>query len=203
MPREGLPDPDSKYDYHWDALTEFEQRWGKIKHHLQSLSEAAAERESSFLVQQKHVTEAAESLLETKLRSNPRRCLFISYSHQDRDSLQDLLHSLDASGVTYFLAQRDIELGETWYKRIIQEIRDCRMFLSFITPSFLQSEWRLLEAGVALASEKEFLQVFYHSDPDQLEDSLKSFQTKTVKNNSDLASVVSFLESKCNISADA
>ncbi|MGB3510187.1 MAG: AAA-like domain-containing protein [Microcoleaceae cyanobacterium] len=79
--------------------------------------------------------------------------VFISYSSQDpdRELARQFEATLTAAGHQIFMAADQIRLGENWFRRINQELRQCDYLLLFLPPQSAQSE--LLTYQVQLARE--------------------------------------------------
>ena len=71
--------------------------------------------------------------------ANGPRHVFISFSHDDHEFINELALLLAASGITCFKADRDIDPATDWDESIWDAIRGCRVFISVLTPNFLKS----------------------------------------------------------------
>jgi hypothetical protein len=154
------------------------------------------------LVERKHVRQAAKSLFKTAVvvegaRGAPPHCLFISLSHEDGPFAEDLTQKLDAAGLTYCKADRDIQLASDWAEATWDLIRGCSVFLCVVTPRFLKSRWFLLEAGAACACKKRVVLALRHVETKQVPEPLDRFQSMTVENNQQLDTLIKKLRRMC------
>ena len=80
--------------------------------------------------------------------------IFISYASTDR-RLADLLrkHLADDRKLGVVM-DREIEIGEDWRKPLTAALDTSDVVILLVSPAFLQSQWNLYEAGVALAKER-------------------------------------------------
>ena len=76
---------------------------------------------------------------------------FISYSTSDKRVAADVRSALFDLGVDCFLAHDDLRVSEEWKRRILEELRKCKVFVALLSKSFKTSEWAPQEAGFAVA----------------------------------------------------
>lgn len=75
--------------------------------------------------------------------------IFISYSRQDQNFVSSIVHVLRARHLNVFFDQ-DIGVGEDWPRALEKAIEESRVIAIFVTPSYLKSDWGLLERNAAL-----------------------------------------------------
>ena len=80
--------------------------------------------------------------------------VFISYSRQDAPLVDTVLRELRRNGVDYW-SDEQIGSGEDIVEAIDTAIRQSSIFVLLVSPSFLDSNWSMLEAGAALARARE------------------------------------------------
>jgi len=74
---------------------------------------------------------------------------FISYSHHDRKRGSDVKKVLNDFGIEAFLAHDDILVSQEWRDRIMQELKECKIFVPLLSKAFKTSDWAPQEIGVA------------------------------------------------------
>lgn len=79
---------------------------------------------------------------------------FISYSYADREYARQAKQVLEEVGVTAFLAHEDLEVSEEWKERIIEELKDCDLFVPLLSKDFRRSKWAPQEAGFVASRPK-------------------------------------------------
>ena len=72
---------------------------------------------------------------------------FISYAYQDRVYGGRAKNVLAEVGIEAFLAHEDLEVSEEWRDRILDELRQCKLFVPIFSERFLQSRWASQEVG--------------------------------------------------------
>ncbi len=72
---------------------------------------------------------------------------FISYSTVDKKYGAAIKTALDEIGIKSFLAHDDLKVSEVWQKRIISELKECRIFVPLLSEAFKASEWCGQELG--------------------------------------------------------
>ena len=72
---------------------------------------------------------------------------FVSYSNADRVIGAEVKAALGAVGIETFLAHDDLQVSETWQRRILQELRRCDLFIPILSEHFVESNWAPQEAG--------------------------------------------------------
>ena len=76
---------------------------------------------------------------------------FISYQTKQKEvagSVYKLLAGLD---VPAFLAHEHIEVSQEWRVKILEELRDSRLFIALLSAEYHQSPWCTQESGIAAA----------------------------------------------------
>lgn len=72
---------------------------------------------------------------------------FISYSTADKKHGAIVKEALDEIGVKSFLAHDDLAVSEEWQKRIIAELKQCKIFIPLLSEAFKASDWCGQETG--------------------------------------------------------
>jgi len=80
--------------------------------------------------------------------------VFLSYSSEDKRIAGEIKSYLKSLGFDVFLAHEDIEPSVEWQEKIIQNLKDCDVFLPIISENFQRSKWTDQETGFALALNK-------------------------------------------------
>ena len=73
---------------------------------------------------------------------------FISYSTKDKAHAASVKAVLDQLGIDGFLAHENIKVSEPWKKRILTELRACKIFVPLLSRSFKRSNWCGQEVGL-------------------------------------------------------
>jgi len=197
-----------EYELNFDAANELEKQAERAKKILERLAAhlAATEPQRGLefldLVEQEHVCQAAELLLGTAYfpaaHATPAlHCVFISFSHEDEAFIEELIDRLAEVGVTYFKADRDVQPVSDWAEAIWEAIGSCRVFLSVLTPRFLQSDWCKFEGGAACASKKMVLPVLRYVEQNDVPEPFSRFQSMIVESGEQLDSLVEELKELC------
>ena len=79
---------------------------------------------------------------------------FISYSHKDRVCARLVKQILAEVGVEGFLAHEDLKVSDEWQERILEELRECALFIPILSARFLESAWTLQEVGFIVSRPK-------------------------------------------------
>ncbi len=165
-------------------------------------NEAGRDSNLRDLVERKHILKAAELLFGSvgapkPSSSGPARAVFISYSHDDEPFVNELAGKLVRAGITHFKADRDIRTATDWYERLLEEIRGCRVFLSVLTPRFLQSPWREFEGGAACVSQKKVVTALRYVEPQDLRPPYDRWQSMKVETSEQVDQLVEVLKELC------
>jgi TolB-like protein/Tfp pilus assembly protein PilF len=91
--------------------------------------------------------------------------VFLSYASQDAEAAQKIAEALRTAGIEVFLDQSELRGGDSWDKKIRQEIHDCLLFIPIISQhsqerleGYFRREWRLaIERAGDMAAQKAFL----------------------------------------------
>lgn len=83
-----------------------------------------------------------------------KRKVFISYSYKDKPSVDSLIKALDDQKVEYWTDHK-IRAGQEWMKEIEKALYSASVYLFFISPDFLASDWAMFEIGLAFGRARE------------------------------------------------
>lgn len=72
---------------------------------------------------------------------------FISYSTKDKRAGGAVKAIFDDLKIDSFLAHDDLRVSEEWKERILEELKDCTIFVPLLSKAFKQSNWCGQEAG--------------------------------------------------------
>ena len=75
---------------------------------------------------------------------------FISYSTKDKKYGVAVKAALGEISVKSFLAHDDVQVSEEWKKRILAELKECKIFVPLLSEPFKASEWCGQEIGVVV-----------------------------------------------------
>jgi hypothetical protein len=79
--------------------------------------------------------------------------VFLSYSAEDKVIAGRIKFLLERFGMEVFLAHEDIEPSSDWEDVIVEELKNCSVFIPILTENFSLSKWTDQETGFALARE--------------------------------------------------
>lgn len=80
--------------------------------------------------------------------------IFFSYSNKDREIVGELKKHLKVIGFEIFLAHEDINPSLEWPDEIIKNLKECDIFIPYLTENFKESEWTDQETGIAISEGK-------------------------------------------------
>jgi hypothetical protein len=80
--------------------------------------------------------------------------VFISYSHQDRESATQITRAL-ADRHVLVRSDQEIREGAEWEREIEKGLTEAKVLILCLSPSFLASDWAQLEIGMALSRSRE------------------------------------------------
>lgn len=84
--------------------------------------------------------------------SSPRQVkAFISYSHEDRVYGGQAKTALAEVCIVSFLAHEDLNVSDEWRERILEELRQCDLFVPLLSANFLASKWAPQEVGFIIS----------------------------------------------------
>jgi hypothetical protein len=87
------------------------------------------------------------------MRKKNQRDLFLCHSSEDKnDVVFPFTRTLEAHGVSYWIDQAEIKIGDSISAKIDEGLRDSRYVLAFISKSFLERKWPEQELRSALSS---------------------------------------------------
>jgi hypothetical protein len=89
--------------------------------------------------------------------------VFISYAHKDSALIMPALRAMQESGYRIWFDQ-GIEAGTEWSNNIAAHLRDCDVFVAFISKNSAASENCLDEIAYAKSHQKKSLLIFLESD---------------------------------------
>jgi TIR domain len=169
-----------EYDLHFEATEELEKQAQKAEPALRHLAVqlAASEldgRSSEVIVFAEHVRKAAEILFQIPPVAAPAKPIFISCSRGDGPFIDELKAKLERHHLAYFESGR-IKTGAQWTKAISKAIQGCTVFLSVVTPRFLESNWFLIEGGAALCANKRMYFALRHVEEGNIPSPFNQFQ---------------------------
>src|SRR5262245_27610239 len=145
-----MSDKPRKYHLNSDAATEHNLQGKRAAPILEQLAADLAAGDPTRpdaerdLVERSHVLRAAELLYGSIVRDLEESLevmsppIFISYSSEDRDFVQEINADLAKAGLAAFLAERSIETSADWAKLLWRAMRRCRVAFFVLTPQAVQ-----------------------------------------------------------------
>lgn len=85
--------------------------------------------------------------------------VFISYSTKDLEIVNKIKEQLKREGVEVFIAEYSIEPGEKLNKRIVEEIKNCDLFILIWSKNSRKSEYVNQEIGMAKCANKTIIPI--------------------------------------------
>ena len=91
--------------------------------------------------------------------------VFLSYGSEDAQAAQHIADALRAAGIEVWFDREELRGGDSWDRKIQNQIRDCRLFIPIISANtqrrdegYFRREWRLaVERAGDMAETKAFL----------------------------------------------
>ena len=80
--------------------------------------------------------------------------IFFSYSTENRKEVGRINRNLEGEVFKGFLAHEDINPSREWQDEIHRNLRECDVFIPYITKKFKESKWTDQECGIAYAHSK-------------------------------------------------
>jgi len=118
------------------------------------------------------------------------KTIFISYSHQDKETVNELIEVMRDLGLKFFLDEKDVSWGDTITHQVRDALNGCSAVVVVLSIHSLRSGWVPFEVGHAMGAEKRILPFLVEPDlplPGYLADTLYM---------SDLTSVVAYFQSE-------
>jgi TolB-like protein/tetratricopeptide (TPR) repeat protein len=76
--------------------------------------------------------------------------VFLSYASQDAEAARRICEALRAAGIEVWFDQSELRGGDTWDRKIRQQLHDCRLFMPIVsahtearTEGYFRREWKL------------------------------------------------------------
>jgi hypothetical protein len=87
---------------------------------------------------------------------------FISYSSQQQQQVDDALkikEFLESIYIDSFVAKDDLRAASTWKDKIVEELKNCDLFIPLLSKEFKESEWCSQEMGIAYIQGKKCIPI--------------------------------------------
>ncbi|RPJ24572.1 MAG: TIR domain-containing protein [Chloroflexi bacterium] len=107
--------------------------------------------------------------------------IFLSYSHLDSNIALELREKFLASGLTCFMAEKSLEVGDQWINQVREAIRESETILILITPRSVSSKWVYMEVGAAWMENKKIIPLTQFVDISGLPELIKNLQAKSIE----------------------
>jgi len=91
--------------------------------------------------------------------------VFLSYSSEEKELAGEIKDNLEAPWLEVFLAHEDIEPTEEWQEVIIENLKNCDIFIPIVSKNFRKSRWTDQETGIAFAHEKMIIPISHDLVP--------------------------------------
>ncbi len=126
---------------------------------------------------------------EARLQRSEQVKVFLSYSVRNKKVANTIKTHLESEGMEVFLAHEAIKVSDRWRDRILQELKECDVFVAILTDKFRESSWCDQEGGFAMAYGKKIVSLMVGQHPHGF---LESYQATKLnkKNVSNACSVI-------------
>lgn len=115
-------------------------------------------------------------------QSMPQYDVFLSYSHEDHTTADQLSQTITKHGGEVFLADRSLSPGDVLTTEIRQALTDSRELWIVATRSSLESTWVLSEVGAAWGLRKRVVPILCEVSLAELPDILRNLRCVDLKN---------------------
>ena len=85
--------------------------------------------------------------------------IFISHSHLEKKIAGEIKSQVEKFGTSAFVAHEDIRPTREWQDAIIENLKQCDVFLAILTSNFQNSNWTDQETGIALGLGKVIIPI--------------------------------------------
>jgi len=107
-----------------------------------------------------------EELSKKDLADSEKKILvFISYSTKDKVTVGKIKSQLENFGLEVFVGHDDINPSSDWVKVILKNLKECDIFIPYLTKDFKKSKWTDQESGIAESLKKCILPLKIKYDP--------------------------------------
>lgn len=110
----------------------------------------------------RHLEESSKKELA---ESKKRISVFISYSTKDKETVGKIKRQLENFGLDVFVGHDDINPSSDWVKEILKNLKECDIFIPYLTKDFKKSKWTDQECGIAESLGKCILPLKIKYDP--------------------------------------
>ncbi len=93
------------------------------------------------------------------MNNNKSYDVFLSYSAQDKEWVEQFEEALNESGIHAWFDVANIEPGEHWRNHIEKALRESKALIVILSPNTIESPWMFFELGAAVAGEKRIIPV--------------------------------------------
>ena len=156
-----------KKDFFWKFLENylhplrFKRKKGKYKELIKELNNLL--KDENIQINEKGIINVLERQEKNDEFSadqvSDQFIIFISHSKKDLKDVNELSKNLENYGFKAFVAHKDITPSSDWVQEIIKNIRDCRVFIAYLTNDFVQSKWCDQEVGIAYGKNKKIIPI--------------------------------------------
>ena len=92
--------------------------------------------------------------------------IFISYSHTDSDTADEIVAALDNLGIQSFRDVKNIEWGQPISTKVREGLQSASALIVIVSPGSLQSQWVAYEVGYGTGTNKRVLPYLTHTSLD-------------------------------------
>ena len=87
--------------------------------------------------------------------------VFVSYSTDDLNFVQDFVQTLMSNGVDIWWDKSSLQGGDDWQEDIEQAIENCEIYMVLLSPNSIRSDWVKKEYTCAMDRNKEVIPILY------------------------------------------
>lgn len=104
--------------------------------------------------------------------------IFISHSSDDLWIAEEIDRRLREVGAETFRCEVGIEVGTLWEDKVKKQLRDCTEVLIVLSPQAFESDWVMIEVGVAWMLDKDVVLILCGVAQNDLHEPMKKWQYK-------------------------
>lgn len=124
--------------------------------------------------------------------------VFLTHTGDDKDIIKyfaDKITSITLGQIKFWYCtdtkiQGGFSVGDTWYHRILSEINQSDVVIAIVTPNSKLKPWLYFESGYGIAKNKTFFPVCLGMKKDELDSTLREFQSYQLTSYSDVVKLI-------------
>ena len=85
--------------------------------------------------------------------------IFVSYNHDDEEVVFDIISDFHERGYRIWYDAGGISVGDYFMEELAHRIKDCEIFLCFLSPRYIDSPYCTKELNFALSNKKRIIPI--------------------------------------------